>query len=34
MHIEEMQERLSRPVSAAAYLSQVYERLDPALPGV
>jgi NifB/MoaA-like Fe-S oxidoreductase len=30
MHIEEMQERLSRPVSAAAYLSQVYERLDPA----
>jgi NifB/MoaA-like Fe-S oxidoreductase len=30
MHIEEMQERLSRPVSAASYLSQVYERLDPA----
>jgi putative radical SAM enzyme (TIGR03279 family) len=32
MHIEEMQERLSRPVSAASYLSQVYERLDPASP--
>lgn len=29
MHVEEMQERLSRPVSAAAYLSQVFERLDP-----
>lgn len=29
MHIEEMQERLSRPVSPASYLSQVFERLDP-----
>ncbi|HVX29399.1 MAG TPA: DUF512 domain-containing protein, partial [Nitrolancea sp.] len=30
MHVEEMQERLGRRVSAAAYLSQVFDRLNPA----
>jgi NifB/MoaA-like Fe-S oxidoreductase len=34
MHVEQMRERLSRPVSAAAYLSQVFERLDPASPAM
>ncbi len=34
MHVEQMRERLSRPVSAAAYLSQVFERLDPSSPAM